>query len=196
MMTANSTASLSLVLLVALCFAPSCAGETDPGTGGSGGSRATGGAGNSGGRGGSAGASDCTTIQCFRAIDCVEYCGGPVLESGCCPCATGTFDSIQCSGGGGSGGAGGVNCALVGCAAPPLCSTGCTEVCGCCPCADGTTSGSLICTGGCWAVCRVGADQSCNDNPAISSIHGRCQSDGTCVCNNGFAMNPATGRCL
>jgi hypothetical protein len=53
--------------------------------------------------------------QCARAIDCVEYCGGPVLQSGCCPCPSGTFDDWQCrdagsdagSGGGGNGGAGG-----------------------------------------------------------------------------------------
>jgi len=52
---------------------------------------------------------DCENIQCFRAIECVEECGGPVLSSGCCPCGEGTFDSITCSnnGSGGSDGAGG-----------------------------------------------------------------------------------------
>lgn len=39
---------------------------------------------------------ECEIIQCFRAIECVETCGGPVLASGCCPCAEGTFDSIEC----------------------------------------------------------------------------------------------------
>jgi hypothetical protein len=193
-MTTRATASLPLALLAfILCCVPSCTGETEPG--GSGGSTGSGGTGASGGRGGSAGASDCDLVECFRNVDCVAQCGGPVLKSGCCPCAAGTFDSIQCAGSGGSGG--GVNCALVGCAMPPPCATGCTEVCGCCPCTDGTTNGNLVCTGGCWAPpCTVGADQSCNDNPALSSLHGRCQADGTCVCNGGFAMNPATGRCL
>jgi hypothetical protein len=55
---------------------------------------------------GSGGSGDCGTIQCIRAIECVESCGGPVESSGCCPCPTGTFDQIQCStGGGGAGGA-------------------------------------------------------------------------------------------
>jgi hypothetical protein len=53
------------------------------------------------------------------------------------------------------GAGGGTNCAMVGCAMPPLCVTGCTEVCGCCPCGDGTTetrNGILyVCTGGCYA---------------------------------------------
>lgn len=36
-------------------------------------------------------------------------------------------------------------------------------------------------------VCMFGADQTCNDNPAISSLHGVCQRDGTCMCHLGFA---------
>jgi hypothetical protein len=51
---------------------------------------------------------------------------------------------------GGSGG-GSVDCSLVGCAMPPLCSTGCTEPCGCCPCEEGMVNGVLVCLGGCWA---------------------------------------------
>jgi hypothetical protein len=53
-------------------------------------------------------------------------------------------------GGRATGATGGIDCALVGCAAPPLCSTGCTEVCGCCPCVEGTMENGLVCTGGCW----------------------------------------------
>ncbi len=53
---------------------------------------------------------------------------------------------------------GSVNCATVGCAAPPLCSTGCTEVCGCCLCGEGTTQGNLVCAGGCWALLDGAAD--------------------------------------
>ncbi len=47
----------------------------------------------------------------------------------------------------------------------------------------------------CWTVCEVGMDQSCNDNPMISSLHGTCLPDGTCECH-GFEKNPETGRCL
>lgn len=43
-----------------------------------------------------------------------------------------------------------VDCSNAGCAAPPLCSTGCTAVCGCCPCAEGTVQSGLRCTGGCY----------------------------------------------
>ena len=43
-----------------------------------------------------------------------------------------------------------IDCSQAGCAAPPLCSTGCTAVCGCCPCIDGTIAGGLRCTGGCY----------------------------------------------
>lgn len=38
----------------------------------------------------------CQFVQCFRAINCVTRCGGPILSSGCCPCAAPAFDSVQC----------------------------------------------------------------------------------------------------
>jgi hypothetical protein len=44
----------------------------------------------------------------------------------------------------------GIDCALVGCGPPPLCATGCQEVCGCCSCADGEIQGALVCQGGCF----------------------------------------------
>jgi hypothetical protein len=44
-------------------------------------------------------------------------------------------------------------------------------------------------------VCTFGQDQTCNDNPEISSLHGNCRSDGTCECQPAFPKNPATGRC-
>jgi len=44
-------------------------------------------------------------------------------------------------------------------------------------------------------VCKPGSDQSCNDDPTISSLHGHCTSDGICMCNSTFAKNPATGLC-
>jgi hypothetical protein len=50
----------------------------------------------------------------------------------------------------------------------------------------------------CWTapVCTFGMDQTCNDNPLLSSIHGYCQPDGTCICKDGFDKNPVTGKCL
>ena len=45
-------------------------------------------------------------------------------------------------------------------------------------------------------VCTPGSDQTCNDDPAISSLHGVCQEDGTCTCKSGFAKSTKTGRCL
>jgi hypothetical protein len=48
----------------------------------------------------------------------------------------------------------------------------------------------------CWPTCTVGMDQTCNDNPIISSIHGNCQPDGSCKCIGTWAQNPVTGRCL
>lgn len=53
-------------------------------------------------------------------------------------------------GGGGTGGTSSVDCATVGCSAPPLCSAGCTATCGCCACAEGEHSGDLVCHGGCY----------------------------------------------
>jgi len=52
----------------------------------------------------------CEAIQCFRAIECVEECWGPVISSGCCPCENGTFDRVtECRGEGGAGGASGLD---------------------------------------------------------------------------------------
>lgn len=48
----------------------------------------------------------------------------------------------------------------------------------------------------CNASCLPGRNQDCNDNPLLSSIHGRCTAAGTCVCDEGYTINPATGRCL
>jgi hypothetical protein len=45
-------------------------------------------------------------------------------------------------------------------------------------------------------VCEPGRDQTCNDDPAISSLHGTCKPDGRCECLAGIEKNAATGRCL
>jgi hypothetical protein len=44
-------------------------------------------------------------------------------------------------------------------------------------------------------VCTPGQDSTCNDNPSISSLHGKCLPDGTCSCTIGPGLNPATGKC-
>lgn len=44
-------------------------------------------------------------------------------------------------------------------------------------------------------VCTPGANQTCNDNPALSSIRGECTAAGRCLCPNS-SLNPETGRCL
>jgi len=44
--------------------------------------------------------------------------------------------------------------------------------------------------------CTHGVEQSCNDSPLVSAIYGHCAADGTCVCNPGHPLNPASGRCL
>ncbi|HMJ12633.1 MAG TPA: hypothetical protein VK524_14520 [Polyangiaceae bacterium] len=41
----------------------------------------------------------CDIPECFRAVNCVAECGGPILSSSCCPCPKGTFDNITCGSG-------------------------------------------------------------------------------------------------
>lgn len=92
-------------------------GGTVAGHSGSGGSGAGGkssGAGGktsaAGGKTSGAGGRDCEAVQCLRAYECVEKCGGPVVTSGCCPCGGGTIDRvIECSTNGGAGGEGGAS---------------------------------------------------------------------------------------
>lgn len=107
------------------------------------------GAGGSGGSGASTSSDDCG--ECFRAVECVEMCGGEVLQSGCCACPSGTFDNIDCPSAGGAGGAGGAGVCNV-----PQCemAINCVESCGgpvvsfsCCPC-EGALIDEATCGGG------------------------------------------------
>lgn len=61
---------------------------------GTGGRAGTGGAPNS-----STSGPSCAAVECLRAVQCVAYCGGPVLENGCCPCPSGMHDvaTLDCS---------------------------------------------------------------------------------------------------
>jgi hypothetical protein len=84
---------------------------------------------------------------------------------------------------------------------PDTCSVG---ACGCSP-ANSHDVATCICPlGGCWVqngcagpagVCTVGADQTCNDDPSISSIHGQCVADGRCSCNLSVGPLLASGKC-
>jgi hypothetical protein len=45
------------------------------------------------------------------------------------------------------------------------------------------------------STCTVGMDQTCNDNPAFSSVRGHCIGGGRCVCGTA-GMSPTSGKCL
>ena len=75
-------------------------------------------------------------------------------------------------------GSGASPCQHTGCAAPPLCSTGCQAQCGCCTCTPGTRSGDLICTNGCY-------------DPAPASDGGSdVDGGGAIVCQLPFEVGP------
>ncbi len=108
-------------------------------------------------------------------------------------------------------------CANVGCAAPPLCSVGCTATCGCCSCSAGQRNGDLVCTDqGCFASLTVtdgGSDGGAADAGNVCSLPfdpGPCEAlfpvyafvDGACVMRtyggcqgNGNRFN-TLGECL
>jgi len=90
-------------------------GQSDAGESGNGG-KSAGGAGHGGtseggadhgGTGGSGGAPDCQIGECLRAVVCLDECGGNVVSTSCCPCATNTVDQTTCMAAGGQGGGGG-----------------------------------------------------------------------------------------
>ena len=74
--------------------------------------------------------------------------------------------------------------------------------CGCAPSSSHTVS-TCTCAAGCFmpaygcvgpaGTCTVGADQTCNDTPSISSLHGHCVDDGRCLCGSGLLL--ASGKC-
>lgn len=49
--------------------------------------------------------------------------------------------------------------------------------------------------GGSVAACTPGMDQTCNDDPIVSALWGRCKTDGTCECEDSFIVKTSTGRC-
>lgn len=140
---------LAYLGLTSLCLLTGCSGSVNDVHPQSGGTLALGGATNTV-NGGATSVAGSVSTATGGAISP----GGSLGFGGTLP--TGGSISTLTSGNGGSG----VNCALVGCAAPPLCSTGCTEVCGCCPCSEGSQSGNQVCTNGCWAELGAGGRSS------------------------------------
>jgi len=81
-----------------------------------------------------------------------------------------------------------IDCSNVGCAPPPLCETGCQEVCGCCACAEGMpfsmNGTAYICQGGCYApVVDAGAPWSAF---SVNTGYGPCP--GGQVCASGWRV--------
>jgi hypothetical protein len=85
---------------------------------------------------------------------------------------------------------------------PEICAVGaCTcaptnlQVVDTCVCPNG---GCFMKSVGCVGpanICTVGADQTCNDNPAINAFHGHCVTGGRCECIVGSTLVPASGKC-
>jgi hypothetical protein len=45
------------------------------------------------------------------------------------------------------------------------------------------------------APCTFGADQTCNDDPAVSALWGTCTELGVCECIPGFELSQESKRC-
>jgi hypothetical protein len=154
------------------------------GTGGSGiGGSGVGGSGTGGAPAG------CAQITTQTACDANPSCYSVFFDPNTCGCATAgccaRFNHCA-EGPAGAQCYGGVSCALN----PPFCE-GPYVVSYRGECYEGCVN-SMDCA----PVCTIGADQTCNDNPIISSLHGHCTAAGTCQCGTGLILNPNTGRCL
>lgn len=101
---------------------------------------------------------------------------------------------------------GGVPSASLCCAGsgdfPNTCAVG---ACTCAPASSDTIDTCVCPNSGCYLppygcigpvnVCTVGADQTCNDDLTINSIHGTCVTGGRCECSAGFTLVPTSGKC-
>jgi len=59
----------------------------------------------------------------------------------------------------------------------------------------GATKDAGVITG----VCKPGQDSMCNEDPFASALRGKCQPDGSCLCNGAGTsgvVSPYTGKCL
>ena len=60
-------------------------------------------------------------------------------------------------------------------------------------------AGTLKDAGAIKGACTPGKDQTCNEDPSVSALRGKCQPDGSCVCSGSGtsgAVSPFTGKCL
>jgi hypothetical protein len=146
----------------------------------------------------------CTAEGCggFCTYEGIVYPAGATIPAldGCNTCAC-TANGVACTekacidaGQPGS-------CTYAGKAYPVGATFSATDGCNTCSCSTaGVACTKVACLDGGGAdrgttgVCTPGQDQTCNENPALSSLRGKCQPDGTCVCASG-APNPSTGRC-
>jgi hypothetical protein len=130
----------------------------------------------------------CAQAGTQAACDANPWCYSVFFDPHNCACAglgcCARFD--HCALGAGAQCYGGVSCALT----PPFCE-GPYVVSYRGDCFEGCVNNP-----DCAPVCTPGADQTCNDNPIVSSFHGHCTDAGTCQCNAQFILNPNTGRCL
>ena len=114
----------------------------------------------------------CGVSTCLVGEKCCDASCGMCSFGGICPVAACAAGGASSTGGAQGTSGSSVNCALVGCAAPPLCSTGCTDTCGCCPCSEGSTQGTLVCTGGCWASSGAGGATATGGKSALGGTSG------------------------
>ena len=162
----------------------------------------------------STGSVACTLIGCApdAGVDGADGCnyGGVIYKDGESFLATDGCNTCGCSSTGiacthntcadAGTGDGGATCQYLGKPYPSGATFPAEDGCNTCSC---TSGGLVACTlkdcptmdaGTSPPACTFGQDQTCNEDPVISSLRGTCLADGTCKCSG--AASPATGRCL
>ncbi|MGC4116259.1 MAG: hypothetical protein QM765_17110 [Myxococcales bacterium] len=106
--------------------------------------------------------------QTCNADPAISSLWGHCEDNGTCTCAAGRV--LDSSG----------KCQKTACTADSECAPGLA-------CLDGDCVKKTGCT--------PGMNQTCNGSDLVSSIWGTCNADGTCTCNQGFAVDATTGKC-
>lgn len=185
---------VSMRFVLALAIMAGCGGRTlgtDGAAAGAGGGAAGTGAGAAGAGGGAAGAGGAggapiTSCPTTRPISGTACAGSfPCNYTDAVHCNVACYSTFMCSSGrivflGNNDGCFQLTC-------PPDAGTDATDAR-----TDVADAGADATTA---AICTPGADQTCNDNPLWSSIHGSCTDAGACVCRDA-GTNPDSGRCL